>query len=223
MNPVLSLPRPSLYPHRYAMAVMARATVMGACLMSFGMAHAQTASEAGFTQPTIQNTVYVCEQQGVTVLRNTPPTSAQAGQTAQTQCMRKTMRTKAASPQNISRSTTSTMPRLHSAGVPIAPPMWNDPQRTANTLVVGMQVPPNVQWQRDLGRKRILLAELSSAEQRLQALKAEYRDGQPERLGNERNYQKYLDRTAELQQNIRLTEASIAALRREINTIGGAP
>lgn len=223
MNPVLSLPRPSLYPHRYAMAVMARATVMGACLMSFGMAHAQTASEAGFTQPTIQNMVYVCEQQGVTVLRNTPPTSAQAGQTAQTQCMRKTMRTKAASPQNISRSTTSTMPRLHSAGVPIAPPMWNDPQRTANTLVVGMQVPPNVQWQRDLGRKRILLAELSSAEQRLQALKAEYRDGQPERLGNERNYQKYLDRTAELQQNIRLTEASIAALRREINTIGGAP
>ena len=115
------------------------------------------------------------------------------------------------------------MPSLNSAGVPIAPPMWNDPQRTANTLVVGMQVPPNVQWQRDLGRKRILLAELSSAELRLQTLKAEYRDGQPERLGNERNYQKYLDRTAELQQNIRLTEASIAALRREINTIGGVP
>ncbi|MFB0948563.1 MAG: hypothetical protein QMB48_00875 [Burkholderiaceae bacterium] len=220
MNPVLSLLRFSLYPYRYAMGAMARATVMGACVMSFGMAHAQTASEAGFTQPTIQNTVYVCEQQGVTVLRNTPPTSAQA---RQMQCTRKTMKTKVAPPQNISRSTTSTMPRLNSAGVPIAPPMWNDPQRTANTLVVGIQVPPNVQWQRDLGRKRILLAELSSAELRLQTLKAEYRDGQPERLGNERNYQKYLDRTAELQQNIRLTEASIAALRREINTIGGVP
>ena len=220
MNPVLSLLRFSLYPYRYAMGAMARATVMGACVMSFGMAHAQTASEAGFTQPTIQNTVYVCEQQGVTVLRNTPPTSAQA---RQMQCTRKTMKTKVAPPQNISRSTTSTMPSLNSAGVPIAPPMWNDPQRTANTLVVGIQVPPNVQWQRDLGRKRILLAELSSAELRLQTLKAEYRDGQPERLGNERNYQKYLDRTAELQQNIRLTEASIAALRREINTIGGVP
>lgn len=220
MNPVLSLLRFSLYPYCYAMGAMARATVMGACVMSFGMAHAQTASEAGFTQPTIQNTVYVCEQQGVTVLRNTPPTSAQA---RQMQCTRKTMKTKVAPPQNISRSTTSTMPRLNSAGVPIAPPMWNDPQRTANTLVVGIQVPPNVQWQRDLGRKRILLAELSSAELRLQTLKAEYRDGQPERLGNERNYQKYLDRTAELQQNIRLTEASIAALRREINTIGGVP
>ena len=220
MNPVLSLLRFSLYPYRYAVGAMARATVIGACVMSFGMAHAQTASEAGFTQPTIQNTVYVCEQQGVTVLRNTPPTSAQA---RQMQCTRKTMKTKVAPPQNISRSTTSTMPRLNSAGVPIAPPMWNDPQRTANTLVVGIQVPPNVQWQRDLGRKRILLAELSSAELRLQTLKAEYRDGQPERLGNERNYQKYLDRTAELQQNIRLTEASIAALRREINTIGGVP
>ena len=220
MNPVLSLLRFSLYPYRYAMGAMARATVMGAYLMSFGISHAQTLSEAGFTQPTIQNTVYVCEQQGVTVLRNTPPTSAQA---RQMQCTRKTMKTKVAPPQNISRSTTSTMPRLNSAGVPIAPPMWNDPQRTANTLVVGIQVPPNVQWQRDLGRKRILLAELSSAELRLQTLKAEYRDGQPERLGNERNYQKYLDRTAELQQNIRLTEASIAALRREINTIGGVP
>ena len=169
MNPVLSLLRFSLYPYRYAMGAMARATVMGACVMSFGMAHAQTASEAGFTQPTIQNTVYVCEQQGVTVLRNTPPTSAQA---RQMQCTRKTMKTKVAPPQNISRSTTSTMPRLNSAGVPIAPPMWNDPQRTANTLVVGIQVPPNEQWQRDLGRKRILLAELSSAELRLQTLKA---------------------------------------------------
>jgi len=220
MNPVLSLLRFSLYPYRYAMGAMARATVMGACVMSFGMAHAQTASEAGFTQPTIQNTVYVCEQQGVTVLRNTPPTSAQA---RQMQCTRKTMKTKVAPPQNISRSTTSTMPRLNSAGVPIAPPMWNDPQRTANTLVVGIQVPPNVQWQRDLGRKRILLAELSSAELRLQTLKAEYRDGQPERLGNERNYQKYLDRVADLKQNIRLTEANIAALRRELNTVGIQP
>ena len=220
MNPVLSLLRFSLYPYRYAMGAMARATVMGACVMSFGMAHAQTASEAGFTQPTIQNTVYVCEQQGVTVLRNTPPTSAQA---RQMQCTRKTMKTKVAPPQNISRSTTSTMPRLNSAGVPIAPPMWNDPQRTANTLVVGIQVPPNVQWQRDLGRKRILLAELSSAELRLQTLKAEYRDGQPERLGNERNYQKYLDRVADLKQNIRLTEANIAALRRELNTVGMQP
>ena len=101
--------------------------------------------------------------------------------------------------------------------------MWNDPQRTAQTLVIDARVSPNVQWQRDLGRKRILLAELGSAEQRLQVLKAEYRDGQPERLGNEKNYQKYLDRVAALQQDIRLTQANIAALQRELNTVGGAP
>lgn len=182
--------------------------------MPFGMTHAQTVSETGYTQQTIQNTVYVCEQQGVTVLRNTPLIGAQ------TQCTRKTMKTKAEPPQKITRSTTLAISPLNSTEVPIVPSMWNDPQRTVNTLVVGMQVPPNVQWQRDLGRKRILLAELSSAEQHLQAIKAKYRDGQPERLGNERNYQKYLDRTAEMQQNIRLTEASIDALRREINTIG---
>lgn len=218
MTPLSSLSHPSRRSHGYATWAMLRVVVVGACVMPFGMADAQTASETKFAQDTIQNTVYVCEQQGVTVLRNTPPIAPTMSTVERASCTRKTMTTKvikatkAAPSQQLSRVTRSTMP-----------PMWNDPQRTAQTLVVDARVSPNVQWQRDLGRKRILLAELSSAEQRLQALNAEYRDGQPERLGNERNYQKYLDRTAELQQNIRLTEASIAALRREINTIGGAP
>ena len=215
MTPLSSLSHPSRRSHGYATWAMLRVVVVGACIMPFSMADAQTAPDLAFAQGTVQNTVYVCEQQGVTVLRNTPPIAPAFERTS---CTRKTMTTKvtkatkAPPPQQLARITRSTMP-----------PMWNDPQRTAQTLVVDARVSPNVQWQRDLGRKRILLAELSSAEQRLQALNAEYRDGQPERLGNERNYQKYLDRTAELQQNIRLTEASIAALRREINTIGGAP
>ena len=218
MTPLSSLSHPSRRSHGYATWAMLRVVVVGACIMPFSMADAQTAPDLAFAQGTVQNTVYVCEQQGVTVLRNTPPIAPTRSAFERTSCTRKTMTTKvtkatkAPPPQQLARITRSTMP-----------PMWNDPQRTAQTLVVDARVSPNVQWQRDLGRKRILLAELSSAEQRLQALNAEYRDGQPERLGNERNYQKYLDRTAELQQNIRLTEASIAALRREINTIGGAP
>ena len=215
MTPLSSLSHPSRRSHGYATWAMLRVVVVGACIMPFSMADAQTAPDLAFAQGTVQNTVYVCEQQGVTVLRNTPPIAPTRSTIERTPCTRKTMMTKvtkASPPQPLSRVTRSTMP-----------PVWNDPQRTAQTLVVDARVSPNVQWQRDLGRKRILLAELSSAEQRLQALNAEYRDGQPERLGNERNYQKYLDRTAELQQNIRLTEASIAALRREINTIGGAP
>ena len=220
MNPLSSLSHPSRRSHDYVTWAMLRLVVVGACIMPFGMADAQTAPDLAFAQDTVQNTVYVCEQQGVTVLRNTPPIAPTRSTIERASCTRKTMTTKvtkatiatkAPPPQPLSRVTRSTMP-----------PVWNDPQRTAQTLVVDARVSPNVQWQRDLGRKRILLAELSSAEQRLQALNAEYRDGQPERLGNERNYQKYLDRTAELQQNIRLTEASIAALRREINTIGGA-
>mgnify|MGYP003582556590 CR=1 FL=1 len=213
MNPLSILSSRLLRPHGCTTWVSLRVVVMSVCLMPLGMVHAQNAAETEFAQSTVQNTVYVCEQQGVTVLRNTPPLAPTMSTIERAPCMRKTITTKTLQPQQLRRLTRSTIPS----------PMWNDPQRTAQTLVIDARVSPNVQWQRDLGRKRILLAELGSAEQRLQVLKAEYRDGQPERLGNEKNYQKYLDRTAELQQNIRLTEASIAALRREINAIGGMP
>ena len=53
-------------------------------------------------------------------------------------------------------------------------------------------------------------------EERLGQLKAEYNNGEPERRGDEKNYQKYLDRTAELKANIARKEADVAALKREL-------
>ena len=179
------------------------------CCMVSGGVGAQSSDEAQW----VHNTVYVCEKNGVVSLGNTSPISADRA------CTRKTMSTRLAADTLRSPPTTA---RLSNA-VPHYPRAWNDPQPTAQTLILGAQVPANIQWQRDQGRRRILLSELNAAEQRLQALNAQYNEGQPERQGNEKNYQKYLDRVAALQQDIRLTQANIAALQRELNTVGGAP
>ena len=48
------------------------------------------------------------------------------------------------------------------------------------------------------------------------ALRLEYKDGQPERLGSERNYQKYLDRVQSLKDEIERAEANLVLIRREL-------
>jgi len=72
---------------------------------------------------------------------------------------------------------------------------------------------------RDNDRRRILEDELQKELARLDELKAEYKSGEPDRLGNERNYQRYLDRVARLEEDIARTETNIASLRRELTTI----
>ena len=72
---------------------------------------------------------------------------------------------------------------------------------------------------RDSDRKRILEDELRKEEEKLAELRKEYNNGEPERLGNERNYQKYLDRVQQLKEDIARSEASLLAIRRELGTI----
>ncbi len=78
------------------------------------------------------------------------------------------------------------------------------------------KVDPAAQRQRDSDARRVLEAELQRSQDRLAALKREYNNGEPERLGSERNYQKYLDRVAELRAGIQRTESDVEALRREL-------
>lgn len=73
------------------------------------------------------------------------------------------------------------------------------------------------QKSRDSERRAVLEQELQSEEAKLAALRAEFNNGQPERQGNERNYQKYLDRTATLRDDIARGEANAASLRRELS------
>jgi len=69
---------------------------------------------------------------------------------------------------------------------------------------------------RDDERRRVLQTELRQAEDRLASAQKEFNNGQGERRGDERNYQRYLDRMAELKDNIARYEADVQALKREI-------
>jgi hypothetical protein len=80
----------------------------------------------------------------------------------------------------------------------------------------GSKVDPNEQRARDTDSRRILENELRKEEEQLAALQKEYNQGEPERQGDEKNYQKYLDRTAELKAAIARKESDVAALRREL-------
>ena len=76
------------------------------------------------------------------------------------------------------------------------------------------------QRQRDSDAHRILQEELVKAESRREELLREYNNGEPERLGPEtRNYQKYLDRVANLKADIDRVESDIAGIRREIGRL----
>ena len=78
------------------------------------------------------------------------------------------------------------------------------------------KVDPAQQRARDGDARRILESELSKEEDKLAQLQKEYNGGEPERRGDERNYQKYLDRTAEMKAAITRKESDIAAIKREL-------
>ena len=87
---------------------------------------------------------------------------------------------------------------------------------SAPGLGASTKVDPNDQKARDADRKQILAAELKKEEAALAALKTEYNGGEPERRGDEKNYQRYQDRVAELKAAIARKENDISALKREI-------
>jgi hypothetical protein len=78
------------------------------------------------------------------------------------------------------------------------------------------RVDPADQKARDTDSKRILAAELRKEEERLAALQKEFSAGEPERRGDERNYQKYTDRVAEMKASIARKESDILSIKREI-------
>lgn len=86
----------------------------------------------------------------------------------------------------------------------------------------GQRVETADQRARDTDARQILESELKKAETRQAELQKEYNAGEPERLGSERNYQKYLDRVAELKAALARNEADIAGIRRELARLGGS-
>jgi hypothetical protein len=81
------------------------------------------------------------------------------------------------------------------------------------------KVDPNAQKQRDGDARRLLEAELKREESRLADLQREFNNGEPERRGDERNAQKYIDRVADMRQAITRKEEDIAAIKRELSKL----
>jgi hypothetical protein len=109
----------------------------------------------------------------------------------------------------------ATPPAVAGTAPRTAPPS-GEPGATAATFP---KVDAAAQRSRDTDRRRILEAELRKEEAKLVELREEFNNGEPERRGDERNYQKYLDRVQRLRDDIGRSESTVSALRRELASI----
>lgn len=84
----------------------------------------------------------------------------------------------------------------------------------------GTRIDSADQKARDSDARQILEAELKKAEARQGELAKEYNNGEPDKQGAEgRNYQKYLDRVAELKASLARNENDIAGIKRELGRV----
>ena len=102
-----------------------------------------------------------------------------------------------------------------------APPKINSQPgpRSANAATSQGQFPSvdeDTQKQRDDGRKAILENELVQEQAQLATAKHALAEGEAIRLGDEKNYQKYLDRIQKLKDDVALHEKNINALNQEL-------
>jgi len=105
-------------------------------------------------------------------------------------------------------------------GLRPAAPTSSSAARAASGPLGPSRVEAAEQRSRDADARGILEAELRRAEARLAELQKEYNNGEPERRGDEtRNYQKYLDRVADLKAGIGRMESDVASIKREIGRL----
>lgn len=115
--------------------------------------------------------------------------------------------------------------KLDVDGISMVPSTSNQPGSTSKDKSVAISDPSfpridnQIQKRRDQDRMLILLEEVKSEEAKLASLKKEYQNGEPERLGSERNYAKYLERVALLKEELQRTEKNIESLKREISNL----
>ncbi len=102
---------------------------------------------------------------------------------------------------------------------PVVIPKLSTPQKAQASPSGFPKVDGATQKARDSDRRRILDDELRDKETKLADLKREYNNGEPERQGNERNYQRYLDRVERLKADIARAESDIASIKSEIGKV----
>jgi hypothetical protein len=103
--------------------------------------------------------------------------------------------------------------------IPSPAPPPSATQAKASTDPSFPRIESQLQKRRDQDRVQILLEEMRLEESKLSELKREFQNGEPERLGSERNYAKYQERVAMMKEAMIRTEKNIEALRREISQL----
>ena len=92
--------------------------------------------------------------------------------------------------------------------------------RTASAPPSAPRIDTPEQRARDSDAKAILEQELRRAEAKQAELVKEYNNGEPDKIGGEaRNYQKYLDRVAEMKASIARNQSDIDGLKRELSRL----
>ncbi|MGE5522695.1 MAG: DUF4124 domain-containing protein [Rhodospirillaceae bacterium] len=79
------------------------------------------------------------------------------------------------------------------------------------------KVDAQTQQQRDIDRRKILEQELTNEQKLLEQAKKELAEQESIRQGNERNYQRVLDRLEPYQKRVQLHENNIANLKKELS------
>lgn len=109
---------------------------------------------------------------------------------------------------------------VQSVRPPPQPVAGNQAVRVASAPTTAARTDTADQRSRESDARLILEAELRKAESRKAELAREYNNGEPEKRGDEaRNYQKYLDRVAELKASVARNESDIAGIRRELSRL----
>ena len=110
-------------------------------------------------------------------------------------------------------------PRASAAGPARAGASTANPAANPAASAADTRIDPAAQRLRDADARRILEAELRREQDKLALLRREFNDGEPERRGDERNFQNYLDRVAQMKASINRSEADVAALKRELGKL----
>jgi hypothetical protein len=100
---------------------------------------------------------------------------------------------------------------------PVKPPAQSAQPAPANTEAAPRpKVDTTTQRQRDDERRGILESELAAEQQRLEEAKRALAEQEATRLGDERNYQRVLDRLKPYQEAVAQHEKNITSLRQEL-------
>jgi hypothetical protein len=107
--------------------------------------------------------------------------------------------------------------RLMEVKVPInTVPGGRPPAKSVESPKNFPKVDGDTQRNRDAERRRILEQELANEQKLLDQARKELAEQESQRLGNERNYQRVLDRLEPYKKKVKLHEDNIANLRREL-------